>query len=114
MRVWFGQAEAPAWQAEWDVRAGGRYRLVLRDSSGTDYTVRGVYREVEANRRLVFTWDQRGSPFDGEATGDGGPAPDRGRHRAARSRSTRCSTRGRPTHGAAISSASGAMLQQTD
>jgi uncharacterized protein YndB with AHSA1/START domain len=68
MRVWFGQTEAPAWQAEWEVRAGGRYRLVLRDSSGTDYTVQGVYREVEANRRLVFTWDQRGSPFDGEAT----------------------------------------------
>jgi uncharacterized protein YndB with AHSA1/START domain len=67
MRVWFGQTEAPAWQAEWEVRAGGRYRLVLRDSSGRDYTVQGVYREVEANRRLVFTWDQRGSPFDGEA-----------------------------------------------
>jgi len=67
MRVWFGQTEAPAWQADWEVRAGGRYRLVLRDSSGTDYTVHGVYREVEVNRRLVFTWDQRGSPFDGEA-----------------------------------------------
>ena len=67
MRVWFGQTEAPAWHAEWEVRAGGRYRLVLRDSSGRDYTVQGVYREVEANRRLVFTWDQRGSPFDGEA-----------------------------------------------
>jgi uncharacterized protein YndB with AHSA1/START domain len=67
LRVWFGQTEAAAWQAEMDVRAGGRYRLVLRDSSGADYTVQGVYREVEANRRLVFTWDQRGSPFDGEA-----------------------------------------------
>ena len=26
MRVWFGQAEAPTWQADWDVRAGGNYR----------------------------------------------------------------------------------------
>ena len=68
MRVWFGQAEAPTWQADWDVRAGGNYRLVMRDSAGGDYTVQGVYREVEPNRRLVFTWDQRGSPFDHEAT----------------------------------------------
>ena len=67
MRVWFGQSGAPAWRADWDVRAGGPYRLVLRDSSGRDYTVQGFYREVEENRRLVFTWDQRGSPFDGEA-----------------------------------------------
>ena len=63
MRIWFGQAEAPAWQADWDVRAGGNYRLVLRDSRGTDYTVQGVYREVEPNRRLVFTWDGTLRPF---------------------------------------------------
>ena len=48
------QAEAPAWQADWDVRAGGNYRLVLRDSRGTDYTVQGVYREVEPNARRYF------------------------------------------------------------
>ena len=56
MRVWFGQAEAPTWQADWDVRAGGNYRLVMRDSGGRDYTVQGVYREVVPNRKLAFTW----------------------------------------------------------
>jgi uncharacterized protein YndB with AHSA1/START domain len=56
IRIWFGQADAPGWQAEMDVRAGGRYRLVLQDSQGGSYEARGVFREVVQDRRLVFTW----------------------------------------------------------
>jgi uncharacterized protein YndB with AHSA1/START domain len=67
LRVWFGQTESPRWLAELDVRVGGRYRLVLREPNGACYTVRGVYRELVPNRRLVFTWSQHDSPFDGEA-----------------------------------------------
>jgi uncharacterized protein YndB with AHSA1/START domain len=67
LRVWFGQAESPVWAAEMDVRAGGSYRLVLRESGGLRYTVHGTYREVTPPRRLVFTWEQRGSPFEGES-----------------------------------------------
>jgi uncharacterized protein YndB with AHSA1/START domain len=67
LRVWFGQTESPRWLAELDVRVGGRYRLVLREPNGAYYAVRGVYRELEPNRKLVFTWEQQDSPFDGEA-----------------------------------------------
>ena len=56
LRIWFGQADAAGWQAEMDVRAGGRYRLVMRGAEGNYYQAHGVYREVVPGRRLVFTW----------------------------------------------------------
>jgi uncharacterized protein YndB with AHSA1/START domain len=66
LRVWFGQADFPDWSAEMDVRPGGRYRLLMREPGGSRYTVQGIYRDVLAPSRLVFTWEQRGGPFDGE------------------------------------------------
>jgi len=55
IRIWFGQTDAPGWQAEMDVRVGGRYRLVMQGPDGY-YEARGIYREVVPGRRLVFTW----------------------------------------------------------
>ncbi|MET0542531.1 MAG: SRPBCC domain-containing protein [Variovorax sp.] len=48
-----------------DLRVGGRYRACLRDPQGTDHWVQGIYREIEAPRRLVMThgWtDAQGRP----------------------------------------------------
>jgi len=56
LRIWFGQSDAPGWQAEMDVRVGGRYRLVMLGPQGNYYEARGVYREVVPGRRLAFTW----------------------------------------------------------
>jgi uncharacterized protein YndB with AHSA1/START domain len=42
--------------AELDVRVGGRFRVLFGGAEGTEHEVRGVYREVVPNRRLVFTW----------------------------------------------------------
>ena len=67
LRIWFGQADSPVWAAQLDVRPGGGYSLVLREPSGVHYAVHGVYREVVPQRKLVFTWIQKDTPFDGEA-----------------------------------------------
>ena len=67
LRIWFGQVDAADWKAELDVRVGGRYHLVMREPAGAYYSVRGVYHEVSPHRRLVFTWEQRDSPFNGES-----------------------------------------------
>jgi uncharacterized protein YndB with AHSA1/START domain len=67
LRIWFGQADSPVWAADLDVRIGGRYRLVLREPGGARYTVQGVFREVVQHRKLVFTWTQESTPFDGES-----------------------------------------------
>jgi len=48
--------------AETDVRVGGRYRFVMQSPDGEQHDVSGVYREVEANRRLVYTWAWKSTP----------------------------------------------------
>jgi uncharacterized protein YndB with AHSA1/START domain len=62
LRTWFGQADAPGWQAEMDVRAGGRYRLLMQGPQGNYYEARGIYREVVPGSRLVFTWTWQEGP----------------------------------------------------
>jgi uncharacterized protein YndB with AHSA1/START domain len=52
---WWGPAgfSVPAWDA--DFRPGGKYRYCLRSPDGRDYWAEGVYREIVAPERLVFT-----------------------------------------------------------
>jgi uncharacterized protein YndB with AHSA1/START domain len=48
-----------------DLRPGGAYRLCMRSPEGVDHWLQGVYREVAAPERLVFThvWlDDRKQP----------------------------------------------------
>jgi uncharacterized protein YndB with AHSA1/START domain len=54
---------------EIDLRAGGRYRWVWRNVDGSEMGVRGVYREVVPDERIVTTerFDQPWYP--GEAVG---------------------------------------------
>lgn len=47
-----------------DVREGGRFRIVIRSPDGTDYVMRGIYREVVEPERLAFTFAWEGD--DGE------------------------------------------------
>jgi uncharacterized protein YndB with AHSA1/START domain len=39
-----------------EIRAGGRWRTVMRGSQGDVVVVSGNYRAIEPPRRLVFTW----------------------------------------------------------
>ncbi|CAB3792146.1 SRPBCC family protein [Pararobbsia alpina] len=62
LKRWFGPNEPdPVLVAETDVRVGGRYRIVFR-SNGEQHEVSGVYREVDAPRKLVFTWAWKSTP----------------------------------------------------
>jgi len=47
-------------------RAGGAYRLELRHSGGNQHFISGVYREVNAPSRLVFTWAWEKNPERGD------------------------------------------------
>ena len=40
---------------ESDVRPGGAYRIVMRSPEGVDHALQGIYKEVIAPERLVFT-----------------------------------------------------------
>ena len=54
---WWGPApNEPVSLAQTDVRVGGRFRVVFGGPDGKAHECQGVYREVAANRKLVFTW----------------------------------------------------------
>lgn len=60
---WWGPIEYPAAHLEMDVRPGGVWRGVLRSpGDGSELSHKGVFREVTALERLVFTfsWDEEG------------------------------------------------------
>jgi uncharacterized protein YndB with AHSA1/START domain len=63
LKQWFAPSDdfsVPVAAAE--LRAGGRYRIVMRSPDGEEHRVGGVYREIEAPRRLVFTWAWESTP----------------------------------------------------
>lgn len=52
---WFGPGQGEVVRAEFDAQVGGRFSIVQR-RNGADIDHTGVYLEIAAPRRLVFTW----------------------------------------------------------
>jgi uncharacterized protein YndB with AHSA1/START domain len=57
MKQWWGPHAITNSVCEMDVRPGGKYRIVMRTGDGVEYPMKGIYREVVAPERLVFTND---------------------------------------------------------
>jgi uncharacterized protein YndB with AHSA1/START domain len=55
MLQWWGPGVFTNHSCVLDVRPGGAWQIVMRSPDGTDFPCRGVYREVRAKERLVFT-----------------------------------------------------------
>jgi uncharacterized protein YndB with AHSA1/START domain len=62
VKHWMGPAAVEVISAESDPRTGGRYRWVMKTADGEQHDVSGVYREVVANEKLVFTWAWKSTP----------------------------------------------------
>ena len=63
MTRWWGVTPNPKKPvAESDLRVGGRFRIQFWGESGEHHSVSGIYREVEADRRLVFSWAWQSTP----------------------------------------------------
>src|ERR1700733_5877235 len=52
---WWGWRDSTLPVCEIDLRPGGAWRFVLRKSDGEEYPFKGVYREIAAPERLVYT-----------------------------------------------------------
>ncbi len=52
---WWGPRGFTLPTCEVDFRAGGAYRMVMRDAAGADYPFHGVYREIARPERIVFS-----------------------------------------------------------
>jgi uncharacterized protein YndB with AHSA1/START domain len=62
---WWGPQGFTTISCEMDVRPGGVYRACMRSPEGVRHCRRGIYREVAAPERLVFTYaweDANGNP----------------------------------------------------
>lgn len=60
---WFGPGEANSvFEAQLDVRVGGRYSIAFRTPDGEEHRVRGEYVEVDEPRKLVFSWAWQSTP----------------------------------------------------
>ncbi len=57
MQKWFCPPTAENVASEVDLRAGGRYRIAMKDrQTGEMHITGGTYQEVSPPERLVFTW----------------------------------------------------------
>ena len=59
---WFGPARIVSAEATLDVRVGGRFHVVLYEDNGDRHQVGGVYKEIEPERKLVFSWAWSATP----------------------------------------------------
>jgi uncharacterized protein YndB with AHSA1/START domain len=57
MARWFAPSDDYALVVpELDLKVGGRYQIDMHHSNGAIYRVTGDYREIDAPRRLAFSW----------------------------------------------------------
>ncbi|WP_341704955.1 SRPBCC domain-containing protein [Ferrovibrio sp.] len=59
---WFGPDAGPVEKAEIDLRIGGRFDIAFRTEDGERHTVRGAYREIVPDTKLVFSWSWISTP----------------------------------------------------
>jgi uncharacterized protein YndB with AHSA1/START domain len=62
LQVWWGPRGFTNPVCEVDARVGGALKIVMRGPDGTEYPMRGIFREVTAPERLVFS----NVPVDGQ------------------------------------------------
>jgi len=57
---WWGPRGFTNVVEEWDLRVGGTYRITMRPPGGDEFHLRGEFREVVQNERLVYTfvWEE--------------------------------------------------------
>ena len=53
---WWGPRGITVPELKIDLREGGAWAAMMRSAQGEVYRHSGVYRQIEPNRRLVFSW----------------------------------------------------------
>ena len=55
MAEWFGPRHFTSSVPEYDLRVGGKLRIVMHGPDGNDYPMKGVFLEIVPPERLVYT-----------------------------------------------------------
>jgi uncharacterized protein YndB with AHSA1/START domain len=59
---WFGPGPVTCTGASNDLRVGGAWSVEMRSPDGEEHRISGEYLEIDAPRRVVFTWAWRSTP----------------------------------------------------
>jgi len=59
---WWGPSRYTTTIDKMEVRPGGSWRFVQRDSAGNEHAFRGVYHLIDAPKRIVMTFEYEGVP----------------------------------------------------
>src|SRR3712207_1209837 len=62
IQQWCGSKRLTTTVIEADVRPGGIWRFVQRDSDGKEYIFNGIYHEIVPPKRLPYTFEFEGMP----------------------------------------------------
>ncbi|MEO8333304.1 MAG: SRPBCC family protein [Gallionella sp.] len=62
IQLWWGPAYLSTSVGRMEVRNGGKWRIVQRDSQGNEHAFHGVYHAVDAPHRIVSTFEYEGTP----------------------------------------------------
>ena len=68
LRQWLAPGDANVTRAVADLVVGGTFLIEMHGEDGRRFVVRGVYREIVPNRRLVHTWRWEGSDAESLVT----------------------------------------------
>jgi glutathione S-transferase len=56
LKKWFGPENVQTRDLIADVRVGGQFRWDCTDPEGKEVTISGEYRELQPDKKIVFTW----------------------------------------------------------
>jgi uncharacterized protein YndB with AHSA1/START domain len=62
VRQWWGLASFETLVDQLEARPGGRWRYVQRESDGNEYGFHGVFHDLQAPERIVYTFEFEGMP----------------------------------------------------
>ena len=62
VRQWWGPRSLTTTVVKLEARPGGQWRFLHRDTDGNEYGFHGVYHDVAAPERLVYTFEFEGMP----------------------------------------------------
>ena len=68
MEKWFSPETMTTPNVEVDLRTGGKYSITMAYENKTTTTVRGIYKEITAPTKLVFTWKWDDNDLETEVT----------------------------------------------
>lgn len=68
MKHWFGCEECRKVTVKQDFREGGQYRVDMHLEGDVIVTVFGVFKTIEEERKLVYTWSNNFPEFPAEDT----------------------------------------------